>query len=327
MVNASATSASEPDFRDSIPRTVKDLVAGSVAGIVQVLVGQPFDTIKVRLQGQSAANPIYKGPADAFMKTYKQEGAAAFYKGTLTPLIGIGACVSIQFFANEYMKRFFTNRNLTSIPPSERSATKPPPLTTVQLLISGAASGIANSVLSAPVEHIRIRLQVQTTEADAIATGRTFYKGPVDAIRRIYAERGIAGVWKGQGVTVAREILAYSAYFVTYESLVQRYMEREGITDRTKLPMAKAMGYGAVAGFGFWIACFPVDVIKSKIQLDHLDPAKRLYRSSWHCLTHTFRAEGVPGLFRGFVPCMLRAAPVNSFTFAAFEIAMNLLGR
>jgi hypothetical protein len=38
----------------------KDLIAGSASGIAQVLVGQPFDIVKVRMQRQSVLNPIYK---------------------------------------------------------------------------------------------------------------------------------------------------------------------------------------------------------------------------------------------------------------------------
>jgi solute carrier family 25 carnitine/acylcarnitine transporter 20/29 len=51
------------------------------------------DIVKVRLQ----TTQNYTGALDAATKIYKNEGASAFYKGTLTPLIGIGACVSISF--------------------------------------------------------------------------------------------------------------------------------------------------------------------------------------------------------------------------------------
>ncbi|KAG9537783.1 hypothetical protein KCU84_g24423, partial [Aureobasidium melanogenum] len=86
--------------RDGGNRAVKDLFAGAVGGIAQVLIDkkdicQPFDIVKVRLQTTSQ----YSGAADAASKILKNEGATAFYKGTLTPLIGIGACVSVQFGA------------------------------------------------------------------------------------------------------------------------------------------------------------------------------------------------------------------------------------
>ena len=39
------------------------------------------------------------------------EGMISLYKGTLTPLVGVGACVSIQFGVLEYMKRYFKQGN------------------------------------------------------------------------------------------------------------------------------------------------------------------------------------------------------------------------
>jgi solute carrier family 25 (mitochondrial carnitine/acylcarnitine transporter), member 20/29 len=38
----------------------KDLFAGSMGGVAQVLTGQPFDIVKVRMQNQSISNPMYK---------------------------------------------------------------------------------------------------------------------------------------------------------------------------------------------------------------------------------------------------------------------------
>ena len=40
-------------------KLAKDVFAGTCGGISVTLVGHPFDTIKVRLQTQSATNPMY----------------------------------------------------------------------------------------------------------------------------------------------------------------------------------------------------------------------------------------------------------------------------
>jgi hypothetical protein len=76
-------------------------------------------------------------------------------QGTLTPLLGIGVCVSIQFGALEYAKRIFVQRNI-----DQRVSAAGPDgkiLTPVQLVASGAFAGISNGFVSGPVEHIRIR--------------------------------------------------------------------------------------------------------------------------------------------------------------------------
>jgi len=71
----------------------------------------------------------------------------------LTPLLGIGVCVSIQFGALEHAKRFFAARNISLGRGGEDGKT----LTGEQLFCSGVFAGLANGVVSCPVEHIRIR--------------------------------------------------------------------------------------------------------------------------------------------------------------------------
>src|SRR5690349_8847606 len=87
--------------------TLKDFIAGTVAGWFQVLFSQPFDIIKVRLQAQSNTNPHYLSFSDCVKKIAFEEGPKTFYIGSLSPLIGNGLCISIVFGTNEALKRYF----------------------------------------------------------------------------------------------------------------------------------------------------------------------------------------------------------------------------
>lgn len=51
-------------------------------GWSQVFVMQPFEIIKVRLQTQSKAEPLYNGIVDCLTKIIKNEGPLALYKGS-----------------------------------------------------------------------------------------------------------------------------------------------------------------------------------------------------------------------------------------------------
>jgi len=77
-------------------------VGGAVAGMSQVLVGHPFDTLKVRLQTlDHSSHPS----AIRVLKTIiKQEGFLALYKGVSSPLLGIGFCNSVVFAANGFFR-------------------------------------------------------------------------------------------------------------------------------------------------------------------------------------------------------------------------------
>lgn len=174
----------------------------------QVLVGQPFDLVKVLTQ--TSAHGTYTGPLDCFSKVLKSEGPLAFYKGTLTPLLGIGACVSIQFAALGAAKRFFEDRKpKLSSGGFSSSATGKPELNTTELFLSGAFAGTANTILSGPIENIRIKLQGQDMK-------NKLYDGPLDCAKKLYAREGLKGVFKGQVPTILRDGIGYGWVLDTF---------------------------------------------------------------------------------------------------------------
>lgn len=277
-------------------RVAKDLFAGTVGGIAQVLVGQPFDTTKVRLQSDVTGR--YNGPIDVVKKLIKEEGPRAFYKGTLTPLIGVGACVSIQFAVNEYMKRSVFG---------EVSQ-----LSSKQFYLSGMAAGVANSVLASPIEHIRSRLQTQIS-------GNL---GPLDMIKNIYQRAGFRGLMKGFLPTAIREGHGMGIYFLTFEALVQRDMIKNKV-ERKEIPGWKLCMYGGASGYSMWLTAYPVDFVKSRLQTDSLENPE--YKSIRDVIKKVYKTQGIKGFFKGFAPTILRAAPANAATFCAFEMTLRAL--
>lgn len=282
-------------------RVVKDLLAGTAGGIAQVLVGQPFDTTKVRLQTSSTPTTV----AEVVGKLIKNEGPAGFYKGTLTPLVGVGACVSIQFGVNEAMKRYFHSKNSNDTTP----------LTLSQYYTCGFVGGISNAFLASPIEHVRIRLQTQTGSGSSAE-----YTGPLDCIRKL---RAGGGLMRGLMPTMLRESNGCGVYFLTYEALIanQNY---HGVA-RGDIPTWKLCLYGAFSGTALWIMIYPIDVVKSVMQTDSLkSPANG--KNMFEAAKSIYLKHGISAFFKGFAPTMLRAAPANGATFATFELAMRLLG-
>jgi len=303
----------QPQSSSKVERTVKDFTAGWIGGIAQVLSGQPFDTIKVRLQTQSH---LYSSPLECLSTTVRNEGPLALYKGTLTPLLGIGVCVSIQFGVLEQMKRFFKDMN-------ERKHTTDSvvsgSLSKTQFFASGATAMWVNSFVLGPIEHIRIRMQIQNSQTSSVK-----FNGPFDCIRKIYQQHGIRGLYIGQPVTMLRETIGGGFYFLTYEYLCQQAVKRTNHENVRELPKWMVLLFGAAAGVMFWVPVFPADVIKSKLQSDDFD--NRKYKGGIDAVIKTYQSEGIRGFYRGFSPCLLRSAPVNACTFFAFELAMRALG-
>lgn len=284
--------------------TFKDFCCGTFAGWLQVIVGQPFDIIKVRIQAQSPINPIYKGAFDCMRKIAKNEGFKAFYQGTLSPLIGVGACVSIQFGVNECCKRI------------AKKVQKKENLSLLMLSSCGGIAGLVNSVVSIPVEHIRIKMQIQGTKLIKK------YTGSVDCLMKVYKESGIRGVYHGGMATLPRELIAYFFYFGTYEGLTQYTTNKYYDGDRSQIKTWQILLFGGLSGFGEWLPGYPFDVIKSKYQADDVKNPK--YTSIVQCAKKIYQASGIKGFYSGIVPCLLRAPPANAATFLGFELSLRV---
>ncbi|KAG5318924.1 GHC1 protein, partial [Pseudoatta argentina] len=76
-------------------------LAGCAAGSTAALMVNPFDVIKTRLQviKKAPGDPTYNGVLDCILKTFKNEGPKAFFKGgacrmiVIAPLFGIAQTV------------------------------------------------------------------------------------------------------------------------------------------------------------------------------------------------------------------------------------------
>jgi solute carrier family 25 carnitine/acylcarnitine transporter 20/29 len=101
-------------------------------------------------------------------------------QGTLTPLLGTGVCVSIQFGVLEYTKRYFAGRNLAN----GQGGMGGKDLSAGQLLVAGVLAGLANGVVSGPVEHIRIRKPFDLFHIHEKMNSNDLTNRPTDSIRQ-----------------------------------------------------------------------------------------------------------------------------------------------
>lgn len=236
----------------------------------------------------------------------------AFYKGTLTPLIGIGACVSVQFGAFHEARRRFETYN------SSKSAFAKPDLSYGQYYASGAFAGVANSVISGPIEHVRIRLQTQPHGE------KRLYSGPIDCVKKLSAHEGVLkGLYRGEAVTIIREAQAYGVWFLAFEYLMNADAARNQI-QRKEIPTWKIAFYGGLAGEALWLGSYPFDVVKSKMQSDGFGKEMK-YKGMNDCFKQIWRTEGMRGFWKGLGPTLLRAMPVSAGTFAVVEMTRRAI--
>lgn len=300
----------------------KDLTAGTFGGMAQLVVGHPFDTIKVKLQSQpppTPASPLkYAGAIDAVKQTLAHEGPRGLFKGMGAPLATVAALNAILFTARGQM---------VALLQSEPGA----PLSISQQIICGAGAGVAVSFPACPTELIKCRLQAQSALASvepnphgsaSIASKVIKYNGPFDVARHVLrSEGGVAGLFTGLTPTLLREVPGNAVMFGFYEATKQYFA---GSQDTSSLSKGAKLAAGGVAGATFWLSVYPTDVIKSAIQVD--DQRNPKYHSTLDAFRKIYSTEGLKGLYKGFGPAMARSVPANAACFLAYETVRSSLG-
>lgn len=292
----------------------KDLTAGTVGGAAQLIVGHPFDTIKVKLQSQPAPLPgqpaKFSGAMDAVKQTIGAEGPRGLYKGMGAPLATVAAFNALLFTVRGQMEAL-----LRTEPGS--------PLSVNQQVVCGAGAGVAVSFLACPTELIKCRLQAQSALSDsATSAGAVKYGGPMDVAKHVLkSEGGLRGLYKGLVPTFAREVPGNAAMFGVYEAIKQ-YIA--GGTDTSGLGRGSLIVAGGLAGAAFWGSVYPTDVVKSMMQVDDYRNPK--FSGSIDAFKKILASEGIKGLYRGFGPAMARSIPANGACFLAYEITKSSLG-
>ncbi|CAI9293627.1 unnamed protein product [Lactuca saligna] len=278
-------------YSSKMTDVAKDLTAGTIGGASQLIVGHPFDTIKVKLQSQPVPppgqRPKYSGAIDAVKQTVAAEGPRGLYKGMGAPLATVAALNAVLFTVRGQMEALLRSEPGT-------------PLTVNQQVVAGAGAGVAVAVLATPTELIKCRLQAQgaaVTGPGAAVTAAIKYSGPMDVAKQVLRSEG--------------GIKALKQYFA-------------GGIDTSSLDRGSLIVAGGLAGGAFWVSVYPTDVIKSAIQIDDYRNPK--YSGSIDAFNKIVKAEGVGGLYKGFGPAMARSVPANAACFLAYEGVRSSLG-
>ncbi|KAF7558391.1 hypothetical protein G7046_g5756 [Stylonectria norvegica] len=79
---------SKEDAKSGLAQQLRALAAGGFGGICAVVVGHPFDLIKVRLQ--TAERGVYSSAVDVVRKSIARDGVRrGLYAGVSAPLVGV----------------------------------------------------------------------------------------------------------------------------------------------------------------------------------------------------------------------------------------------
>lgn len=287
---------------------LRSLAAGGVGGVCAVVVGHPFDLVKVRMQ--TAEKGVYSGALDVVRKTIAREGMRrGLYAGVSAPLVGVTPMFAVSFWGYDMGKKLVEATTTVEV------KNNTPQYTIGQISSAGFFSAIPMTLITAPFERVKILLQIQGQKQ--LAPGeKPKYAGGVDVVRQLYKEGGIRSVFKGSAMTLARDGPGSAAYFATYEYIKRQLSPKDAEGNATgELSLSAVMVAGGAAGVAMWIPVFPVDTIKSRLQSAAGNP------TIGGTIREVYGRGGFKAFFPGFGPALARAVPANAATFLGVELA------
>ncbi|KAI5304347.1 carnitine transporter [Ascosphaera pollenicola] len=293
MSSESALEASiEKKAENAAIAQVKSFIAGGAGGVCAVVVGHPFDLVKVRLQ--TAERGVYSGAMDVVRKTIAREGL---------------------------MRGYDVGKQLVEAFSDVKTVNGAPSFTIGQISAAGFFSAIPMTLITAPFERVKVLLQIQGQKQ--LAPGeKPKYSGGVDVVRQLYKEGGLRSVFRGSAMTLARDGPGSAAYFAAYEYIKRSLTPKDQDGNPTgQLSLPAVLTAGGAAGIAMWIPVFPVDTIKSRMQ----SATTRVGISE--TIRGIYSTGGYKAFFPGFGPALARAVPANAATFLGVELAHNAMSK
>lgn len=335
-----------------------DFWAGYISGAAGIVIGNPLDLVKVRLQALPSPSPPSSistlHPSQCPPARHLFHDARTLLRGLPAPVLTYGALNALLFTTY--------NRSLLLLHPSSTTDSNPGLLTRDHPywtdFTAGCIAGLATFVISAPTELIKCRAQVASSSSSNPTSQNPHSSWAIT--EQTYRTRGLLGFYHGGVITSLRDAVGYGFYFLSYEASKDIWDQLApgqlghggGIGQDTA---AKVLLCGGLAGVATWVSIFPLDVIKTRVQtqpdpvLTFLPPAtgssersallgcsathhvkadadggvRRL--GAWAMAQQAYRSEGAGVFFRGMTVCCVRAFIVNAVQWSVYEWMMRCL--
>ncbi|KAJ9173701.1 hypothetical protein P3X46_016811 [Hevea brasiliensis] len=181
------------------------------------------------------------------------------------------------------------------------------------LIAGGVAGGVSRTAV-APLERLKILLQVQNPHSIK-------YNGTIQGLKYIWKTEGFRGMFKGNGTNCARIIPNSAVKFFSYEEaskgILFIYRQQTGNDDAQLTPLLR-LGAGACAGIIAMSATYPMDMVRGRLTVQ-TEKSPRQYKGIFHALSTVLKEEGPRALYKGWLPSVIGVIPYVGLNFAVYE--------
>ncbi|XP_068022789.1 mitochondrial glutamate carrier 1 [Melanerpes formicivorus] len=290
------------------------LINGGIAGLIGVTCVFPIDLAKTRLQNQQNGQRMYTSLSDCLLKTIRSEGYFGMYRGAAVNLTLVTPEKAIKLAANDFFRHHLSKDGKK--------------LTLLREMLAGCGAGTCQVIVTTPMEMLKIQLQdagriaaqkkLMAAQAQlspspsspgaAAAAEPVAERRPTatQITRELLRSKGIAGLYKGLGATLLRDVPFSIVYFPLFANLNKLGQKDPNV----KAPFYVSFLSGCVAGSTAAVAVNPCDVIKTRLQSLQRGVNEDTYSGILDCTKKIWQREGPMAFLKGAYCRALVIAPL-----------------
>ncbi|XP_075418063.1 mitochondrial glutathione transporter SLC25A39 isoform X1 [Tenrec ecaudatus] len=243
----------------------------------------------------------FTGTTDAFVKIVRHEGARTLWSGLPATLVMTVPATAIYFTSYDQLKTFLCDRALTS--------------DLYAPMVAGTLARLGTVTVVSPLELVRTKLQAQHVS----------YRELGASVQAAVARGGWRSLWLGWGPTALRDVPFSALYWFNYE-LVKSWLSGPRPKDQTSVGISFVAG--GISGTVAAILTLPFDVVKTQRQValgtvEALRVRPPRVDSTWVLLRRIQAESGTKGLFAGFLPRIIKAAPSCAIMISTYEFGKS----
>jgi len=266
----------------------ENFMLSGVAAAVSKTAAAPIERVKLLVQNQgemmkqgSLTEP-YKGVIDCTMRTAKNEGVLAFWRGNLANVIRYFPTQALNFAFKDTVKALF--KTAKDAPNYEKFAKN---------ILSGGCAGSMSLTFVYSLDYCRTRLANDAKTKD----GTRKFNGMVDVYVKTIKSDGIQGLYRGFVISCVGIFIYRGMYFGLYDSLKPILLG-----ENASVFLSFLLGWVVTVTAG--LMSYPIDTIRRRMMMTSGQAVK--YKNSMDCAVQVLKSEGFMSLMKGAGANILR---------------------
>jgi len=191
----------------------------------------------------------------------------------------------------------------------------------VDFLAGGISAAVSKTVV-APIERVKMLLQVQDAQKTIAVENR--YKGIGDCFSRVYKEQGFGSFWRGNMANVIRYFPTQALNFACKDFYKKIFNPYNPKTEPFKFFIGN-MASGGAAGATSLLFVYPLDFARTRLAADVGSGGEREFKGLVDCLGKIAKSDGPMGLYRGFGISVVGIIAYRAAYFGMYDTGKVLL--